>query len=205
MFNKLNESKLGLFKCEIDQSIMKSLNKVNLFCCRGLDGTNNWMVDKFTTMLTNVEIETALNYGVKITLIDYYYLWSKKIESYKMFSFILELMKLKNEQDDLLKNNDSNYNSVLRDCYKSIMNSASGKVSEGLHVKQIKLETFDQFFADKQKFSTLSIINVFNDRIQYNINLDPIDLLETQKPVILSNYLYAYARMYMISLYNVLD
>lgn len=43
------------------------------------------------------------------------------------------------------------------------MNSASGKVSEGLHTKQIRLETFDQFFADKQKFENINIINVFND------------------------------------------
>lgn len=94
-------------------------------------------------MLTNVEIETALKYGVDVTMIEYYYLWDSRIESYKMFSFISELMKLKNEQDEFDKAGDAQYNPILWNCYKSIMNSASGKVSEGLHTKQIRLETFD--------------------------------------------------------------
>lgn len=92
---------------------MKTHKKVNLFCSRSDDGTNNWNNDHFTTMLTNIEIETALSYGVKIDLYNYYYIWSDKIESYKMFSFVLELMKLKNEQDDLLKNKNELYNPVL--------------------------------------------------------------------------------------------
>jgi len=142
-FKMINNSKLGLYKCVINQKIMNSLNKVNLFCCWDQNGTNNWWCDEFTTMLTNVEIETALKYGVDVTMIEYYYLWDSRIESYKMFSFISELMKLKNEQDEFDKAGDAQYNPILWNCYKSIMNSASGKVSEGLHTKQIRLETFD--------------------------------------------------------------
>lgn len=64
-------------------------------------------------MLTNVEIETALKYGVDVTMIEYYYLWDSRIESYKMFSFISELMKLKNEQDEFDKAGDAQYNPIL--------------------------------------------------------------------------------------------
>lgn len=80
------------------------------------------------------------------------------------------------------------------------MNIISGKLAESLHLSMIKLSSYSQFIEDElnnEKNLSTNVINVYDHLIQYSVKLTPESEIKKQKPIIISAYIYAHARMYM--------
>lgn len=80
------------------------------------------------------------------------------------------------------------------------MNIISGKLAESLHLLITKLSSYSQFIEDglnKESVLSTNVINVYDHLIQYSVKLLPESEIKKQKPIIISAYIYAHARMYM--------
>jgi hypothetical protein len=123
--------------------------------------------------------------------------FSDKVKSCEMFSFLGDLMKLKNQQDKLAKSDDPKYNAALRECSKLQMNAVSGKVIEGLHLEQVKLVN-TQLEMDKinAKYE-VSAINNIGSAVFVSYNKTTEEELHKQRPVYIGAMIYEYARCYM--------
>jgi len=197
---------IGWYYCNIDQSNLKSKNLPNLYCEKVFNNQgniqeNDWESENklFNYYISNIEIEQMRKYGVSVEIIDspdnIYF--TEKIKSCKLFGFILELMKLKNEQDIWKDTNDGRYNPALRETYKLLMNSMSGKVIEGLHTEQTKLiENYEDLLAISEKHN-INVINNVGESVFVSYNVDEEDLINKQRPIYLGCLIYTYARGYM--------
>ena len=197
---------IGWYYCNIDQSNLRALNLPNIYCEKVFDSRGNIQENDWESKnkllnyyISNVEIEQMRKYGVKVEIIDstdnIYF--TDKIKSCKLFGFILELMKLKNEQDIWKDSNNSKYNPALRETYKLLMNSMSGKVIEGLHTEQTKMiNNYEDLLAITEKHN-INVINNVGDSVFVSYKVDEEDLINKQRPIYLGCLIYTYARGYM--------
>jgi len=82
-------------------------------------------------ILTSVDIEQLLLYNADIEIFEGYY-WEES--SNDLFRGYIDIFEdLKNNQDRLNKTNDSSYNKGLRNYFKLLMNTLSGKVSQNYY------------------------------------------------------------------------
>lgn len=159
---------------------------------------NNWEADKIDDVLVGSKMLELIKKFKLPYEIHEFWEYTDKIENFKMFGWVLEFMKRKNEQDTLKKNKDSRYNPALRECLKLAMNTVSGKVAEGLHLQTTEIGTIPDFVDALKNNKNANIVDILNNGwIQYTFEKDIDKEIKRQKPIALSFYIYEYSRAYM--------
>lgn len=126
------------------------------------------------------------------------FIFENKMKSCDMFGFLLDFMKEKNIQDGLKKDKSENYNSALRETYKLLMNSLSGKVIEGLHTeKTVAIDTIAEYEKIKNKAESINIVNNIGDKLFITYAVEAETLIKQQRPIYLGVLIYDYAKRYM--------
>jgi hypothetical protein len=197
---------IGFWYCTVDQRALHANNLPNilpkkLMSSSGACLENDWnsqdvLEDQFISNITIELLKSYKNIGVTVE-VKSGFIFTGKIKSCKMFSFLTDLMKLKNEQDKLSKNNDPNYNAALRECTKLQMNAVSGKVIEGLHLDQVKLiQNSTELLKATSKYDVTAINNV-GSAVFVSYSKTAEEELHKQRPVYIGAMIYEYARCYM--------
>lgn len=211
------------FKCDVDQSILKTKNLPLIYalkkkdkngnCIENLWGHNDYVIkddgskqyawDLRDVTISNVVIEQLFKYGCKIHIKSGFH-FSRKEKGLKMFGFIKDMMKAKNEQDLYKAKKDwANYNQALRTTLKLLQNAISGRVIMGLHPQQKKLITSDEQLhklheqEKKGKIKNLSAIKPLGNSLFVQYEKNEEDLIKKQKPIYLGVLIYDYAKTYM--------
>lgn len=184
--------------CDLDQS---NLIKQNLPCiyANKTKTSNDWKAPKLkNVLLSSPIIKLAKKYGCKVNIKKGFY-FTEKFKNYKMFGCVLELMKGKMAQDQLKNKKSEKYNNCLREIYKLISNSISGKTIEGLHDVKIENVSENKYLKLKnsEKITKLNVIKINKKSvtIQYKKNIE--SLIKRQKPIWIGCLIYDYAKIYM--------
>ena len=198
--------KIGFFICDADQRILETKGKVSIYPKKKRSNTgvcleNLWDFQSCGQLekvcLSSVTINQMIENGCHVRLYSGYY-FEEKIEGHKLFPFVLEFMKGKNEQDTWKKLRDPRYNPSLRAAYKLFPNALTGKVIEKLHLDNVKQITgADDFYKLKEKYPETSVINVMGETIFVEYKKSVSEELHKQRPVFFGRLIYDYAKMYM--------
>jgi hypothetical protein len=193
------DDEIGFYYCDIDQSNLSALNLPKIYA-RKTEIENDWGHEEVLEnyLISNVMIGLLRKNGCSV-VVKNGFIFSRKLKSCEMFSFILEMMKAKNEQDTLKKNKDPAYNPALRETEKLLMNSLSGKVIEGLHTeKTTDLANMYEYEKIQEKATAINFINAIGDKLFITYEVDAEELCETQqRPIFLGVLIYDYAKRYM--------
>lgn len=193
------DDEIGFYYCDIDQSNLTAKNLPKIYA-RKTEIENDWGHEELLEnyLISNVMIGLLRKNGCSV-VVKNGFIFSRKLKSCEMFSFILEMMKAKNEQDTLKKNKDPAYNPALRETEKLLMNSLSGKVIEGLHTeKTTDLANMYDYEKIQQKATAINFINAIGNKLFITYEVDAEELCETQqRPIFLGVLIYDYAKRYM--------
>lgn len=195
-----SDDKIGFYYCNIDQSNLKAEN-LPLIYPEKTEIENNWAHDKILKnyLISNVMIDLLLKYNCKVEILNGFY-FTDKMKSCQMFDFINNIMKSKNEQDELKQRNDVKYNPALRETNKLLMNSLSGKVIEGLHCeKTLDVDSLTKYYEIKDKAKSLNTINLIGNKVFLTYEIDDKDIINEQRPIYLGVLIYDYAKRYMFN------
>ena len=195
------EDKIGYYYCDIDQRAFKKHNLPN-YIAEKTETENKWDSQEILKdyLISNITIELLKKYeniGVKCEIKKGFY-YTEKIKGCELFSSLIEIMKLKNEQDKYKKDKDSKYNPALRETLKLLMNSLSGKVAEGFHLDKIAILKDDaEELIKLNKHGKVNIIGYIEDKLIASYKINEEKQINKQKPIQLSAILYEYARKFM--------
>lgn len=200
-YEKLPKNKIGFFYCDIDQSELRGKN-LPLIICEKTKTENKW---GSTNKLKKYFISTVMIHMLKkyltpgkLKIYNGIY-FSERIKSTKMFGFLLPLMKLKNEQDNMKKDGNSDYNPSLRQTLKLLQNAISGKVIESLHVNKVKDVNPYEFeqLKNSEKVKKINCINIVGNKAFCKYEVDEITEFGKHRPIYLGILIYDYAKCYM--------
>jgi hypothetical protein len=193
------DDEIGFYYCDIDQSNLKAKNLPKIYAKKS-ETENDWDCDEVLEnyLISNVMIGLLIKNGCKV-VIKNGFIFERKLKSCEMFAFLLDMMKAKNEQDTFKSNDDSNYNSALRETLKLLMNSLSGKVIEGLHTEQTRdFDSVEEYEKVVMKAKCVNFINNIGNKLFITYEMDEEKLCETkQRPIFLGVLIYDYAKRYM--------
>ena len=196
------DDEIGFYYCDIDQSCLKSKNLPNIYAEK-LPMENDWATDKILEnyLISNVMIGLLREYGCSV-VVKKGFTFPSKMKSCEMFEFLLEFMQSKNYQDLESKKEkkglDNEYNPALRETYKLLMNSLSGKVIEGLHTeKTIDISSCAEFLKVQEKASKINFINSVGGKMFLTYEVDAEEIINQQRPIYLGVLIYDYAKRYM--------
>lgn len=192
------EDKIGFYYCDIDQSNLFK-NNLPLIYPQKTKSENKYDSKKILKdyFINNVDIQQLKKYGCKVEIKNGIY-FTEKIKNIEIFGFLLDIMKAKNEQDDMKNKKDINYNSSLRETMKLLMNSLSGKVIEGLHNEKVKdINSYFEFDKIQKKADKINTINSIGNKLFVSYELKDEDIIKKQRPVYLGCLIYSYARRHM--------
>jgi hypothetical protein len=196
---KLVEDKIGFYWCDIDQSNLKGRNLPNIYP-KKTETENIWDYDGvlFNYCISSVMIKLLRKYGCEVIIHRGFY-FTEKVKSCEMFKPILEMMKLKVEQDELNRLKSELYNPVLRETSKLLMNTPSGKVIEGLHIDNIEYcGNVEKLVQLQTKYGNVNVIKSIGKGVMVEYKRDELELLqEEQRPIFLGVLIYDYAKSYM--------
>ena len=191
------DDEIGFYYCDIDQSNLKAENLPKIYAFK-TEIENNWGHEQVLEnyLVSNVIIGLLRKYGCNVVVKNGFIFESKK-RSCDMFSFLLEMMGKKNEQD-ALKGKDG-YNSALRETLKLLMNSLSGKVIEGLHTeKTTDVDNAYDYAKIQDKAKSINFINAIGNKLFITYEMDAEKICEAQqRPIFLGVLIYDYAKRYM--------
>jgi hypothetical protein len=212
--------KFGFYWVSFSQEALRAKNLPNIFPLK-TETENDWA---FEGMIENVLLSTTTikllnDFGVPYEFIEQEkgigFTFSEYHKSCEMFEFVLEIMKLKNEQDTLKSVNSSEYNAPLRETLKLLMNAISGKVIEDYHTEStMTFENNEDFWkeiqkveptenlADKDKpYKSVNCVSIYGDRLVCRFETHKVVLQENigkeQRPIYLGCALYDYAKNHM--------
>ena len=190
---------IGFYYCDIDQSNLAAKNLPMIYA-RKTEDENQWdyngvLQDYFIStemicLLLEFECKVEIKRGI---------IFSEKVKSCDMFSFVLPLMAEKNKQDELAATDSPDYNPALRECMKLLMNAPSGKVIEGLHLEKTEsVETYNDYKEISDKAVNINVINSIGDKVFVTYTVDEEkECAKNQKPIYLGNLIYDYSKAYM--------
>ena len=197
---------LGFYYCDIDQRALRQHNLPNIYAEK-TETENKWDSQEILKdyLITNVTIKLLKKYSGIGVICDVKkgFVFTDKMRNVDLFNFLMPLMKLKNEQDELKREKNPLYNPALRECTKLLMNSVSGKVIEGLHSENIKMiSDIDDLLKlqskeAKNQIHDINIINNVGNNLFVSYKIDEETIIKKQKPVYLGAFIYEYARTYM--------
>lgn len=216
------DDKIGFWYCDIDQSILKKHNLPNVYAEK-TGSENLWESEAILKdyLISNITIELLKKYekelskkdgkqyklvnvknsiqikdenGVVVATKKSYY-FTDKMKSIKMFEFMAQLMKAKNDQD--IAEGTEIYNPALRGTLKLLMNALSGKVIQGLFCDKISLlDNLDDYEKIRSKYD-VNTINQIGDKIFVSYKVELEECIKRQSPIYLGCLIYEYARTYM--------
>ncbi len=184
--------KLGYYWCSIDQS---NLN-VNIVARKDKEG-NNWeeTIQDHVFISTPI-IEYLKKNNCRVVIKEGIY-FTEKIKGCELFKFILDIMKLKNEQDKLKEVKDPKYNSSLRETYKLIINIQSGKLNQGLVLDSREIIDFDKFFKMKKNDERVNAVHLVGEKLHVNYRKSEEECIKKAKSICVGGFIYDYAKLYM--------
>lgn len=156
-------------------------------------------------LISSVMIKQLKKYNCKVDIKKGFY-FTEKIKGCDLFKFLLEFMKGKNQQDGYKRNKDRQYNACLRETYKLLSNSISGKMIEKLHLS--KTELLDQYqylslkdnvgeFEDGNKVKKINEINVIGGKTFITYEYHEEVKIKTQRPIYIGVLIYDYSKEYI--------
>lgn len=195
--------RLGYYTVDIDQSILVENNKP-LFVCKKTDQGNNWEYDPEVIKQENIVLSTVeilflwyLNCEVKLKVGQTHLLYSCRIEAYRIFYWLVEFMKKKNEED---AKPVGQRNEGKREANKLRMNCISGKYFQKILldvIEQISKHTYHQNLATKRmRINSDEIIGTV-DPHTFLVKYELDSMKETTKPTFIGSHIYVYSRIYM--------
>ena len=190
------EGKLGIYECVVKQLE----DKPNSVPKRGL--TLDWKnKEEFNITLTSVDIECLKKHGHGVVVGKGHY-WEKS--SNKVFSQLKVFEEKKKQQDEYGATNNPLYNAALREMYKLILNSLSGKVIQRNYTETSQLinneEEMRKFQLTLDKENKSVEFSMFSgNKIYVSGNKSPTDAFKNPKPAFIGCFIYAYAREHMYS------
>lgn len=196
------DDELGFYYCDIDQSCLKDKNLPNIYAKKNAI-ENDWSYDGVLEnyLISNVMIGLLREFGCYVA-VKKGFVFPSKMKSCEMFEFLLEFMQSKNFQDleskKEKKGETNEYNPALRETYKLLMNSLSGKVIEGLHTeKTIDIDTCAEFLKVQEKATKINFINSVGGKMFLTYEVDAEEIINQQRPIYLGVLIYDYAKRYM--------
>jgi len=196
------DDEIGFYYCDIDQSILKEKNLPNIYAEK-LPMENDWSSSNVLEnyLISNVMIGLLRQFGCSV-VVKKGFVFPNKMKSCEMFSFLLEFMQSKNYQDLESKKEKkgvkNEYNPALRETYKLLMNSLSGKVIEGLHTeKTIDISSGAEFLKIQEKATKINFINAVGGKMFLTYEVDAETIINQQRPIYLGVLIYDYAKRYM--------
>jgi len=156
-------------------------------------------------LISSVMINQLRKYNCKVDIKKGFY-FTEKIKGCDLFKFLLEFMKGKNEQDDYKRDKDSNYNACLRETYKLLSNSISGKMIERLHLT--KTELLNQYeylslkdkvgeYEEGNKVKKINEINCIGGKTFITYEYHEEAKIKTQRPIYIGVLIYDYSKEYI--------
>jgi hypothetical protein len=195
--NYQGDDEIGFYYCDIDQSKLRENNLPKIYAFK-TEIENNWGHEQVLEnyLISNVMIGLLRKYGCEV-IVKSGFTFESKERSCDMFSFLLEMMGKKNEQDSL-KGKDG-YNPALRETLKLLMNSLSGKVIEGLHTeKTTDVDNAYDYAKIQEKAKSINFINSIGNKLFITYEMDAEKICEAQqRPIFLGVLIYDYAKRYM--------
>lgn len=195
-YDHLPKNKIGFFYCTVDQQNMN----IPFLPVKNADG-NDWRGMYIENiLLDSISIEyIRANDGIVETRNGYYF--DKKEKGIKLFPFLAEIMKKKNEQDILCESQDPSYNPALRSTYKLCLNILSGKLNQDLHTDKLEFMTNEQFNDHVRTKGASHEINTImqgaNKKFLVKYQKPEIESLANCAPIPIGYMIYVYARKYM--------
>jgi hypothetical protein len=153
-------------------------------------------------MLSSIMIERIRLAGGKVTTENGIY-FTTKVFGVKIFGFLVDVMKMKNQQDLYKNEKDYRYNSSFRDIFKLVLNIPSGKVNERLKTDKKEVmsssEYATKFYLDKHNVVSFGscLAKVGVDKFLVSYDKHPEDCLQNAAPVYVGSLIYDYAKIYM--------
>ena len=197
--DEFKEDKIGFYWCDIDQAILRKNNLPNIYP-RKTETENEWDYEGmlFNYCISSVMIKLLRKFGCEVIIHRGFY-FTESVKSCDMFKPVLEMMKLKVEQDELSRIKSELYNPVLRETSKLLMNAGSGKVIEGLHINNIEfVGNLEKLVNIQAKYGDVNVIKTIGKGLMVEYKRDELELLEMeQRPVYLGVLIYDYAKTYM--------
>ena len=173
-------NKLGVYHAQVKQN---QKNDEILYFCNKTSSGNNWNVkDEFiNVILTSEEIKYILNNKPhwEYKIINGFYT-KNKIRGIDLFKSLLPFLIEKTKQDEYKQNKDNNYNPVLREVCKSIMNSLSGKFLQSTPDFDFKLD------------ENFNIQRILKDK-----NIFELESIKKDKMIHIGLFIYSYSKIYM--------
>ena len=190
---------IGFYYCDIDQRNLKEKN-LPLIYAKKTGDENIWDHDEILEdyLISTPMIDLLKRHGCKVTIKSGFY-FTDIVKSCDLFKFILDLMVQKNQQDEYKRNNDPEYNSCLREVYKLLPNSMSGKLMEGLHLDKTTMINCaaDYVAITKNKKKNVNCINSIGNKIFLSYSNNEEDEIDSQRPIFLGVLIYDYSKIYM--------
>ena len=200
-YQEMPKNSLGFFYCDIDQKELIKKNLPNVICEK-TKIKNNWKTDKVLEnyFISTVMIDLIIKYcGRDEIIIKNGIYFSKKIKSYKLFKPLLSIMIMKNHQDHLKRIGSKEYNKVLRNTLKLLLNSVTGKVIESLHCDKVK--AINEYEYDKiknnKKTKSINCINIIVNKVFASYTVDEESEMAKHRPIYYGVFIYDYAKRYM--------
>lgn len=157
----------------------------------------NWNLLDGTGVYTRIDIEEALKYGYTIIFIGEAIVFD--YSDYVFREYIDYLYKGKQDQDKLKYTNPKQYNPVLRQFYKILMNSLYGKTIQRDINEQVKIveSAGSEYFKLTRERHIIDIRHLLNDKSVVIVQ----DKGKGFKPIQIGAYVLAYSRRLMNTYY----
>jgi hypothetical protein len=198
--DKYIDGAIGFYYCDIDQSALKKRkHRKPLIMCDKSGKVNDWATNKKLEnhLISTININYLKSWGCDVTVKNGFYFDPKNNKkSCEMFEPLLELMKIKNQQDKLCRDEDPRYNPSLRLVVKLLSNCVSGKMIEGLHLEEIKqINTYE--WMKLKGVNNLTLLDVNNGTVLVSIKKTQEDVMKSTKPVYMGVLIYDASKIHM--------
>lgn len=199
---KYVKGKIGFYYCDVDQSYLQKKDLVNIIPKKTKEG-NDWGTKEIlkNILISSVKIELLKKHGgEKCIKVKNGYYFEGKAKSCEFFKPLLELMKMKNEQDKYKEENNPEYNGVLREVIKMLLNCPSGKLNEGLHADKIDEMNICQYTNLKNNKDVKNIMVLSdsrNGRILVSYKLKTNKSIKNANSIHIGSLIYDYSQEHM--------
>jgi len=192
-YKKKPKDLIGYFYCDIDQTPLT----VKIMAGKTKEG-NNWEENNFNNVfISSIMIDYLIKCKAKVNIKNGIY-YTEKIKGCHMFKPILEVMKLKNAEDEK-KENKQPYNPALRETYKLIMNIISGKINQKMNREERKILNSVEFaeLLENKKITEINTIIMVGEKAHVSYKKSEEDCIKNVKPISNGALIYDYAKIYM--------
>lgn len=186
---KYVDGKLGYYYCDIDQSKLK----VKIQCEKLDDGSNDWQTKNklINYFLNTKKIDSLIKEGAKVVIKNGIY-FTDEIRGYDLFLPLVNIMKIKSQEDLNKINNPTIYNPCLREIAKLMMTCVTGKMIEKIHTKNLKYKHSKDLGIDEE------IHDIIGDYALVDEHKDICKIfVRNQRPIYYTDFIYTHTQLYL--------